>query len=540
MYIKGDKPSIPPQLGRNHPGEMWYLHLGVIAWHLCAGEGAPLPVLTKLGDSYFYQVGRLASPVSYETFGLSIPLGVPSDYVKDIEFKLRSYFLAVDRIFRKEGNLTEEEREAAKDNIKKAIQPGINDVKHAATAWERVHDLAERETRSAIVALASVLGGIVAVGSTLLTHFEVVNMANKVKRQGGQVLKLRRDLGEFSSSMNELKRVVARREAEEALIREITLELGRVAEHVESLITGYYMLIQNMLHPAIVPAEVLANLVARAKKAMTAKEMEMVLDVRTHLGSMPMSWAVGRWEILILLHVPMIRKSTKVMSLYKTKGGVLEQGQKLWKLKTEEPFLATEKSMQLHQILTADELADCPKVEDVHLCASGAVFRKKVDTCTAALFFGDSGKAAGLCKQEEIKLEENALALNDTAFLLKGSEGVQIHCPRGVPQVQDITILTKVVLPRQCFMTSASFLLVPPLGEHKEIMRVQHVIEDEMAFRMKENGNGSEEMDLAWLQREFEEIMSVGHHDDVGPNENGDEDDWGPLEQVEEHWWRYR
>ena len=428
------------------------------------------------GEASFSAVGVVASPVSYETIGLRLPLLKYTAIIGKIKRRIEDYAKAF-QSYEGEGNAeTATIRGIGKDIIFK-LGPTVERLEKKLKDLQKIEDLARLDKRS-IALLAAALGPIISIGSSLLNHAEVKALATKVARDGRRMIRMNHKLGHLMEQFYEHRRVEEAFLKEDLIVRDLERQLLLIDDSIHDTIQAFYSLLEHRLHPGFLSPVTLEYLEGIARNHSKRTGLTPVLGLTTEIMSMPISYVLGEQELLILLHIPMVQDFRRmVRPLYRLNGALMKGRGSIVIPETNRQLISVDKTRQFHQTLTEAELSGCMKTGTTFLCPFGSVLSKKVGTCAAALFFGDSDAASKLCKLKELELEVPILEINETAFAVRKGEGISLNCPGFKPSAVRRTLELEIInVKRGCTLSSETFVVTPPLTEHRDTVSVPHTL----------------------------------------------------------------
>ncbi len=427
------------------------------------------------GQVTFVPAGEVASPVSYETLGLRVSTAPLLKVDQDIEERTRTYLEAIKRTIDKKdpgANSTQ-----VTDRIYQRIRPEMEELQHSVAELAKVLQLTMGK-RSAALLLGTLVGSVAAIGSALFTHGEVTALANRLERSNRKVAAIAHDMKIIRHTFSIRQARLFNRMVEDETVAAIKAAISKTTRHVDNMLEGYYALREHRLHPAFVPPAVLE----RIQRQMTSYSRETgaspVFSLKNELMNVPISWAVGGGNILILPHLPFVKDGRVMLrQLYRLDNAILRGSNRLVQLRSDAPYISIDRRRQIHQVTTTAEMQQCLKIGSKYLCDGQAIFQKQVTTCTAALFFKQTLRATQLCPSETFEVDQPAIRLNDTSYAVQKNIATELQCPGKEISYKTTTQDEIVHVPRGCTLNSAHFIISPSLTEHRETVVVDHEVE---------------------------------------------------------------
>ena len=425
------------------------------------------------GAAHFVPAGRVASPVFYETLALRVDLQPTSADIMTIFEEKLDQVLETIQI---KGNKKEFKR-----RIRQRTSTHRDKLRQVKSQLEKVigaTGLAVRGKKS-LVALAAMLGPLVAVGSALFSHGEVSKMAKELHRQNHYLNSVRRDIQEIHQVFYDLERREQADHLEDEAVQIINDLLLVLIERYEETIKGIYALRQHQLHPGLVPATILEAMELHINKFVKATGATSVFNIKEELLSLPVSYVEGRKGALLLLHIPLVQDGrTMLRNLYRLDGALFYKQGKIVRYATPEPFISVDHSWELHQTMTAAELQQCHQVGTTWLCRGNNILMRTAVSCTAALLLEDEVAKEQNCKAEEVKMNQPVLQVNSTTYAVRRGEKVTLRCPEERPATRETAGIEMFDVHVNCTLSGPNFVITPPPAEHRDFITVPHEYQD--------------------------------------------------------------
>ncbi len=418
------------------------------------------------GAAHFLAVGRIASPVYYETLVLRVDLN-PAE--TNIVMSIKKGMERVLETMKVPGD-----RQEFKRRVTHRTKSHRDRFEQAVTQLKEVRGAAGLEKKS-LVAIAAVLGPLVAVGSALFSHGEVRKMSRKLLRYEHRLNDVRKDIWHIHQAFD----LLADKEESDNLVEETVEILNEMLQELtaryEETIKGIYAMKQHRLHPGLVPPHILVDIEKHVKDYVKKTGATPVFNIKEELLNLPISYIEGKARAHILLHIPMVSDArTMLRDLYQLDGAMLYSEGKIVRYRTPEPFISIDRTWGLHQTMSAAEIQQCHQVGTTRLCMDNNILMKTAVSCTAALFLKDQTATREFCTAEEITLKQPALQINVTSYAVRKGEKVTLRCPDGRPTTHETTGIEVFNVAPNCTLSSINFMVAQRPEEHQEVITVQH------------------------------------------------------------------
>ncbi len=419
------------------------------------------------GAAHFVPAGRVASPVSYETLALRV----------DLQPKVNIMDILDGRIDRALEAMKVPGDEHFKKRVKQCTKAHQDRLRQAVNQLKRVLGATgiKVKNKKSLVALAAMLGPLVAVGSALFSHGEVSRMAKELHQQNHYLNSVRRDIQEIHHAFYVLEKREHADHMEDEAVQVINDLLLTLTERYEETIKGIYALRQHQLHPGLVPATILEAMNLHVKNYVKDTGATSVFSIKEELLSLPVSYVEGKEGALILLHIPLVRDGrTMLRNLYRLDGALFFKEGKIVRLRTAEPYISVDKAWELHQTMTEAEVQQCHQVGTTRLCGGNNILMRTAESCTAALLLEDEVAKEQNCLAEEVQMDQPALQVNSTTYAVRKGEKVMLRCPGERPTTRETTGIEMFNVDVNCTLSSPNFVITPPPAEHQDIITIPH------------------------------------------------------------------
>ncbi len=432
-----------------------------VTYSTIRGQVAEATKSLYAGSAHFLPAGDVVSPVAYKSLGIEIKIPKYEDHVEDVKKEVQKYMDTAKREM--ETKFGKEEAELVTNRIARRMIPQIQRLETAVESLLSFYKATSVEQRSPTLifgAVSAVIGSIMAVGSSLLAHGEISRVATEVHRIRGHEKKMTADIKQLGKGMKTMQRQTFEYHLEEEIVSNLTMMIEPTILETQQVLDGLYLLRQHLLHPGLVPPEVLLEIQEELDREKD-KEWHSVFDLQTELMNMPVSYLQGNRALLILIHVPTVSEGrSMIRKLYRLDSAVVESEQQLVKLTSTRPYISVDKAWSTHQTMSNDDLASCVKIGKVHLCQDDNILLKRPTCCTAALFFGMTELAVEMCEARVMEEDVPAVQVNNTLYAVKPAT-VTTRCPGQEPKVMTLKRVTKFKVDPECTVEGELFTIAP-------------------------------------------------------------------------------
>ena len=315
-------------------------------------------------------------------------------------------------------------------HLRERTQGSRHLYEQAAERYQRAMALLERRgvgrDRRQLIAGALALGAIWAIGSSFFSHHD--------EEARSMITQLDHKIEVVADTFGkEIDAVVARADAQmmfwqaEQGINEAyrqaatTLDKGR--EALTALLTG-------QVSPELITPRTLRRLEAEVDKRETLSHTRSVLQHDQELFALPVTWAVAADKLTVIFHIPVEPAAVNTRRrLYQLEGAVASAPPHLVRIEAEETLLSVSEEGGYHSPHGASDFLNCRHIRQVRFCGDGGVVHSRPTSCIAALFYRKTSEAFEYCGIRHQTHRQDALKLNQTAFLVKGGLSLTETCP---------------------------------------------------------------------------------------------------------------
>ena len=296
----------------------------------------------------------------------------------------------------------------------------------------------------------------------------------------------------------------------------IVTHLELLSEHLkgglEDTLDAVYAAAQGQVHRLVAPAETLEEVQNYAEKEGEKNGLNPIFSHSSQLLNSPRTVTLGTDGIVTVFHVPMVDKATQIMDLYHLERAEVVQEDHVEVVNVDKAFLGKDQR-GWKVTISAEDLALCQKVGDLHLCYHDRQLRRGSFDCVSALFEGID---------EEEWCSSTLHKHGDTHIVDLGgnlyhgtAEQATLTCPDGSTKSLDWAKPATRYVDPQCMVSGKDFLI---LGGHRQPLKPSLIkkfdaVQRDDTFGPAEEAEGAEDMvDSADVDLEVNDIKTELKH----------------------------
>ena len=247
------------------------------------------------------------------------------------------------------------------------------------------------------------------------------------------------------------------------VIMEASNTLSGVADDLTRVDIGMTNLIHLQLSPEIVHADAMALAVKKLRTRLLVDGWDTMIYNMDEIFRCPVSHYVDDNDhLIVIVHIPISRQGTD-MELYEyLRVPMVLAGSNVNPLSMvafpESQFIAVSADGRKFKSFTTEELDACRTYSGIYFCGQTNIYRHKQTDCITAIYSARLDLVKQLCHWKFNMVQDFALQIGATDFLLYQVESAKIQLVCGKDHASDsINGLVQVHVPPKCTLYSSSF-----------------------------------------------------------------------------------
>lgn len=337
-----------------------------------------------------------------------------------------------------------------------------------------------REKRQVLVATAFVIMGIVALGSYLYTHSQLVSLSLAAGPNSATVKVLQDH--ELRLTVNE-RSLRLLRTAQQAMVTKLestgsdvaameglfaaSLAFETAEQEYKRIILGLERLSQHRLSPSLVNTFQFAKTLHRLKRVTESRGLTFAIRNLEEVYRCDTSHLVfANQTVRVLIHIPAWRDRT-LLSLHEYVAVPLAlpgtDGVKYILPRPNRKILATSEARNLFRELEKDDLTMCKTILGTYFCPNENMYDRRTESsCLVALFRGNVEHIVQACPFDTMPERDFLVQLNSNEFVLYHNVSKRLDQACGGNRiahlVDSVVGLARVNVPAGCRVTTDSFI----------------------------------------------------------------------------------
>jgi hypothetical protein len=260
------------------------------------------------------------------------------------------------------------------------------------------------------------VGSLIAIGTSIYALHEVNEVAARQDADHKLIVENRQLVADIEKSFVEYASDMAMADAIRRYSAQMHVAITTHRQDMEHLLEILVKAQIMTLSDKLITQDMIERVVPEFRDRIEARGYDIVDHGARPLIGHPISYILGNNGIRILVHVPIAKPPSSVMTLWKLESASMEGVGITVKFSGEEEFLAVDRKGIFHLPLSAADLLTCRKDMEVFYCPSHNVLFRQSMTCVAAAFFGEEERMAKLCSKAFFRPDRQGIVETDEGF----------------------------------------------------------------------------------------------------------------------------